>query len=402
MERLFHIGWRRTRFRVACRDSNVRTGRIFLKLRPIFFIAAAIAVALAVTGILSTVTKAGTLGTESGDWAYPNGPTFDATLGSQTVTGTLGPTPDDGQDPFNVNIPSALAVTSVSYSGPSGPHNLVGCGLTGTSNLNQTFSSNNSGCQLSWFINTDFAVSSSAWTVTIVTAAVPTATPVAPTPTNTPVPPPPPPTPTNTPIPPTPTNTPVPPTPTNTPIPPTPTNTPIPPTPTPVPDTTPPTVTVPADITVLATGLDGAVVNFSASATDAVGVTSFGCSPVPGSTFAVGTTTVDCSASDAAGNVGSASFNVNVVVDSSSIGTLDDEIESLGLPNGVTNSLQGPLNQATRLLEDSNPNNDGAVCDKLDSFLEHVQDRLDDGSLTAQQAADLTAFATAIQSAIGC
>ena len=118
---------------------------------------------------LATPVFAGTLATESDDWAYPNAPTFTAVLGSQTVTGNLGPTPDDGQDPFNVNIPSTLEVISVTYSGPGGPHNLVGCGLTGTSNLNQTFSSNNSGCQLSWFINTDFAVSSSPWTVTIIT-----------------------------------------------------------------------------------------------------------------------------------------------------------------------------------------------------------------------------------------
>ncbi|MEZ4709301.1 MAG: hypothetical protein R3A44_18985 [Caldilineaceae bacterium] len=122
---------------------------------------------------LATPVFAGTLATESDDWAYPSAPTFTAVLGSQTITGNLGPTPDDGQDPFNVDIPSTLEVISVSYSGPDGPHNLVGCGLTGTSDLNQTFSSNNSGCQLSWFINTDFATSSSPWTVTIVTQNAP-------------------------------------------------------------------------------------------------------------------------------------------------------------------------------------------------------------------------------------
>ena len=126
------------------------------------------------------------------------------------------------------------------------------------------------------------------------------------------------------------------------------------------------------------------------------------CTPASGSTFALGTTTVNCTASDAAGNTGTASFNVTVVVDASSISTLDDEIAALGLPNGVTRSLQGPLNQAQRLLNDANPDNDGAACDKVDSFLGHVQDHLTDGNITASQAAPLTAFAEAIKVFLGC
>jgi phosphatidylglycerophosphate synthase len=78
-------------------------------------------------------------------------------------------------------------------------------------------------------------------------------------------------------------------------------------------DTTPPAVTVPTDITAEATSAAGAVVTFSASATDLVdGAVATTCAPASGSTFPLGPTEVTCSATDAAGNTGSASFSVTV------------------------------------------------------------------------------------------
>jgi len=79
------------------------------------------------------------------------------------------------------------------------------------------------------------------------------------------------------------------------------------------PDTTPPVVTVPADMNVVATSNCGAVVKFSASAVDAVdGPRSVTCKPASGSTFPLGTTMVTCSASDKSRNVGKASFKIAV------------------------------------------------------------------------------------------
>jgi hypothetical protein len=78
-------------------------------------------------------------------------------------------------------------------------------------------------------------------------------------------------------------------------------------------DTTPPTLTLPANITAEATGSSGAVVTYSASATDVVdGSVPVSCSPASGSTFAIGTTTVNCSATDDAGNTANGSFTVTV------------------------------------------------------------------------------------------
>jgi len=80
-------------------------------------------------------------------------------------------------------------------------------------------------------------------------------------------------------------------------------------------DTTPPIVTVPADIsTKEATGSGGAVVTFSVTASDIVDPTpTIACVPASGSTFSLGTTTVTCTAKDAAGNISApSSFTVAV------------------------------------------------------------------------------------------
>jgi hypothetical protein len=78
-------------------------------------------------------------------------------------------------------------------------------------------------------------------------------------------------------------------------------------------DTTAPILTLPADQTAEATGTAGASVTFAASATDIVdGSVSVVCDHASGDTFALGTTTVGCSATDTAGNPTSGSFHVTV------------------------------------------------------------------------------------------
>jgi Ca2+-binding RTX toxin-like protein len=79
------------------------------------------------------------------------------------------------------------------------------------------------------------------------------------------------------------------------------------------PDTTAPVITVPEDITEEATSAEGAVVNFEVSAEDDVdGQVEVSCDPESGSTFPVGTTTVTCTATDAAGNEATETFTVTV------------------------------------------------------------------------------------------
>jgi hypothetical protein len=73
-------------------------------------------------------------------------------------------------------------------------------------------------------------------------------------------------------------------------------------------DTTAPLLGLPDAITT-----DQTTVTFEATASDVVsGSVGVTCTPPSGSTFPIGTTTVDCSASDAAGNTASGSFQVTV------------------------------------------------------------------------------------------
>ena len=79
-------------------------------------------------------------------------------------------------------------------------------------------------------------------------------------------------------------------------------------------DTTPPTITCPANITVSNdAGACSAVVHFVVSASDEESSLILTVSPASGSTFPVGTTTITATATDFAGNSASCSFTVTVV-----------------------------------------------------------------------------------------
>src|SRR5206468_2226828 len=79
-------------------------------------------------------------------------------------------------------------------------------------------------------------------------------------------------------------------------------------------DTTPPALILPSNITVAALNASGVPVNFTASANDLVdGALAAICLPASGSTFPIGTTTVNCSATDSHGNTANGSFTVSVV-----------------------------------------------------------------------------------------
>jgi hypothetical protein len=99
-------------------------------------------------------------------------------------------------------------------------------------------------------------------------------------------------------------------------------------------DTTPPTLSLPNNMTKEATGPAGATVTYSASASDIVdGAVAVNCSPSSGSTFALGTINVNCSATDSHGNTSSGSFTVTVQ---------DTTPPALTLPANITTEATGP------------------------------------------------------------
>jgi hypothetical protein len=79
-------------------------------------------------------------------------------------------------------------------------------------------------------------------------------------------------------------------------------------------DATPPVLDPLNDLTVVQTGPGGATVTFTPAASDGgSGIASVDAAPASGSEFAVGTTAVNVTATDAAGNTDTDSFNVTVL-----------------------------------------------------------------------------------------
>src|SRR5256712_4872479 len=118
-------------------------------------------------------------------------------------------------------------------------------------------------------------------------------------------------------------------------------------------DTTAPLVRVPASMTLEATGPGGALATFTAHATDTVdGPLSASCSPLSGSTFPLGVTSVTCSAMDAHGNLGSASFTITV---------RDTTPPALVLPGAFSVEATGPSGAAVTYSVSASDIVDGAL-----------------------------------------
>jgi len=121
-------------------------------------------------------------------------------------------------------------------------------------------------------------------------------------------------------------------------------------------DTTPPVWTLPADFTVEATGPDGAVVTYDASATDPDDAVSFQeCLPLSGTVFALGTTTVHCTATDTHGNTSTGGFNVTVVPAG------DTTPPDLTVPANILTEATSPAGAAVSFSASANDNADGAI-----------------------------------------
>jgi large repetitive protein len=118
-------------------------------------------------------------------------------------------------------------------------------------------------------------------------------------------------------------------------------------------DTTAPELTVPGTTTAEATSPAGAAVNFVVSAADAVdGPLTPSCSSTSGSTFPVGSTTVDCTVSDAHENSSSASFAVVVA---------DTTAPTLSVPGAIVVNATSPAGAAVTYLATATDLVDGPV-----------------------------------------
>lgn len=120
-------------------------------------------------------------------------------------------------------------------------------------------------------------------------------------------------------------------------------------------DSTPPVLSLPANVTVEATGPSGAVVSYAATASDANPTNpTVICTPSSGSTFAIGVTTVSCEATDATGNTGTGSFSVTVqdttgpLVSDTPAGMTVAAVDANGAPSSWTTPTASDLVDGVR------------------------------------------------------
>jgi FG-GAP-like repeat/HYR domain len=165
-------------------------------------------------------------------------------------------------------------------------------------------------------------------------------------------------------------------------------------------DTTAPTLTLPGTVVVNATKPSGAVVGYTASATDDQDPSpSVSCAPASGSTFAIGTTAVNCTATDDADNSSTGSFNVVVRGAPEQLVDLIDRTLALRGLGPVHAGLRNHLQSAFACLIQRNRY---AACRGLDFYIYVVRVAGGVRWITSAQANSLAADAQRIKNVIGC
>jgi uncharacterized repeat protein (TIGR01451 family) len=163
-------------------------------------------------------------------------------------------------------------------------------------------------------------------------------------------------------------------------------------------DSEPPSLTVPANMTVNATKPSGAAVSFTTTAADNAPGVMKACVPSSGSTFAIGTTTVNCTATDASGNTASKSFQITVLGAVDQLNNLVNRVKGTAIEPGYKSELLNRLNSALSAL---NVNSKTKACQELAKFLDGVKSKAGK-KMSAADAAALTGDATRIRSVLGC
>jgi hypothetical protein len=163
-------------------------------------------------------------------------------------------------------------------------------------------------------------------------------------------------------------------------------------------DTTPPDITCPADIVTNAISPEGVEVSFEPTASDNCGVASLTSSPASGSLFAIGDTTVTCTAVDTSSNQATCTFTVHVKGAEEQIRDLIVSARGLGLPRWQAIGLIMELDVAAEALRRGD---DWVACGSLDAFVDEVSEQR--GRLLRTAQADLLiADATRIRAVLGC
>ncbi|HEX9370628.1 MAG TPA: choice-of-anchor Q domain-containing protein [Roseiflexaceae bacterium] len=164
-----------------------------------------------------------------------------------------------------------------------------------------------------------------------------------------------------------------------------------------------PKLSLPGAITVNATSPQGAMVSYTATASepdDASATPTLSCSPASGSTFPIGTTTVTCTASDAANppDMTTGSFQVLVKGAAAQVNDLITLVNSLHLSGSLQNALDNKLRDVLTAI---NAGQTATACSELTDFIGFVQSHTGKG-ITQSQASQLITAARQVQAVLGC
>jgi N-acetylneuraminic acid mutarotase len=162
------------------------------------------------------------------------------------------------------------------------------------------------------------------------------------------------------------------------------------------PDVEPPSLTIPLNFTVNATSPNGAVVTFSASATDNSGFATVSCSPTSGTRYAIGITATNCIATDGSGNTASGTFSVTVLGAPQQIANLLEYIKGMAIPEPHRTQLIDGLQTVL-----TNVRTARYACPAFDSFIKAVRAKTP-AYIPPDKSANVIADALRIKAVIGC
>jgi predicted dienelactone hydrolase len=163
--------------------------------------------------------------------------------------------------------------------------------------------------------------------------------------------------------------------------------------------TIPPTIAVPEQITVDATGPAGATVAYTVTASDDIDPAPVvRCTPSAGSLFAIGDTSVECVATDAGGNTANASFTVSVLGASEQLARLIQKVvDASSLSAAAKRRLIAALQSLTAGFDPNDPRQRKSACLALRAFTTVVR-----SVGPPAQAAEWTADANRIRAVLAC
>ena len=160
-------------------------------------------------------------------------------------------------------------------------------------------------------------------------------------------------------------------------------------------DITPPVLTLPAAISANATSPAGATVFYTATATgDVDDAPDVVCAPPSGSVFAIGTTTVSCTATDSSGNTSDGSFTVNVRGANDQLADLGNAVTGVGPGTSLADKIRRAETAVAR-------HEIAQACSILADFINQVRAQTD-RTITSGLSSSLLADATRIRAVLGC